>query len=368
MDNKKNIPVHVKNRVAWSEWMGFIVCGNGDYTITFTFDEEWGEDTAKTAFFKYRTDEGMRHKKQPFIGNTVEVPILSNIREVEVGVSFGDIATTTGAPLRCVPSVRCEAGEESEYEKERFDELMQLFNDWLHEHKNLKTLEGFYCALSEAENDEGPPITNNVVGVDRVNFNGNDLRYCNDGGVVKSVEEVEREGTKYLRLRFDMGPLVTNFDVPEFIDIPVSLITERVEEVDGPGLTINSTGLELDLGVGSGGAGGSSHEHDNKDLLDKFGIKFNDENYLYNDDRIVWTSHNGGVISEFSVDENGDISIRIETGHRENEVLTIPAVPTKVSQLTNDSKFVTAEYVTAAINGSLDEIEAMIDESGVLDE
>lgn len=30
--------------------------------------------------------------------------------------------------------------------------------------------------------------------------------------------------------------------------------------------------------------------------------------------------------------------------------------------------FVTAEYVTAAINGSLDEIEAMIDESGVLDE
>lgn len=38
----------------------------------------------------------------------------------------------------------------------------------------------------------------------------------------------------------------------------------------------------------------------------------------------------------------------------------------------NEKKFTTSQemqqYVTAAINGSLDEIEAMIDESGVLDE
>ncbi len=46
----------------------------------------------------------------------------------------------------------------------------------------------------------------------------------------------------------------------------------------------------------------------------------------------------------------------------------IPDIPTKTSQLVNDSNFVTAEYVTNAINGSLDEVEAMIDESGVLDE
>lgn len=46
----------------------------------------------------------------------------------------------------------------------------------------------------------------------------------------------------------------------------------------------------------------------------------------------------------------------------------IPDIPTKTSQLANDSDFVTAEYVTNAINGSLDEVEAMIDESGVLDE
>ena len=254
MDSKKNIPVQVKNRVAWTGWSGFIVCGNTDYTITFTFDEEWGEATAKTARFKFRTDEGMRYTDQPFTGDTVAVPMLSNVREVEVGVYVGDLNTTTGATIRCVPSILCGSGEQSEYEKERFNELMQMFNDWLHEHKNLKTLEGFYCALSEAENDEGPPINSNVVGIDRVSFNGNDLRYCSDGGVVKSVEEVERDDIKYLRLRFDRGALITNYlDVPDFIDIPVALITERVEEVAGPGLTVNSTGLELDLGVGSSG-------------------------------------------------------------------------------------------------------------------
>ena len=51
-----------------------------------------------------------------------------------------------------------------------------------------------------------------------------------------------------------------------------------------------------------------------------------------------------------------------------DEVVAEIDVPTKTSELENDSGFVTAEYVTAAINGSLDEIEAMIDESGVLDE
>lgn len=53
----------------------------------------------------------------------------------------------------------------------------------------------------------------------------------------------------------------------------------------------------------------------------------------------------------------------------------IPEIPEKTSQLKNDSDFVTADYVTAAINGSLGEIETMIDEietlineSGVLDD
>jgi hypothetical protein len=130
-----------------------------------------------------------------------------------------------------------------------------------HEHSNLKTLEEFYCAVSELENDNGMTILPDVVGLDRVSFRGNDLRYCSDGGVVRSVEEIEREDTKYLRLWFHRGDMFVENNLPEFIDIPVNLVTERVEEVLGPGLSTNSTGLELDLGMNSGED--SNHEHEN---------------------------------------------------------------------------------------------------------
>lgn len=45
----------------------------------------------------------------------------------------------------------------------------------------------------------------------------------------------------------------------------------------------------------------------------------------------------------------------------------MPDIPTKTSDLENDSNFVTAEYVTNAINGTLGELENLIDESGVLE-
>jgi hypothetical protein len=104
-------------------------------------------------------------------------------------------------------------------------------------------------------------ILPDTVGLDRVSFRNNDLRYCSDGGVVRRVEEIEREDTKYLRLWFHLGDRFIENNLPEFIDIPVNLVTERVEEITGPGLTTNSTGLELDLGMNSGED--SNHEHEN---------------------------------------------------------------------------------------------------------
>lgn len=111
---QRDIRVVVKDRVARTEGQPVIVCGNGDYTVTFSFDDEWSEASTKTARFKYLTAEGMKHKDVDFAGSTVKVPTLSNIREVEVGVYAGGLATSTGAPIRCEPSVRCGSGEEEE--------------------------------------------------------------------------------------------------------------------------------------------------------------------------------------------------------------------------------------------------------------
>ena len=111
------------------------------------------------------------------------------------------------------------------------------------------------------------------------------------------------------------------------------------------------------------------HTHENKELLDE--ISIGSHGNLEVDGCPYWSNKNGNVIESITVDETtGDITIR----ERFVPNKATPPFETKIkqhfktSELENDSGFVTAEYVTAAINGSLDEIEAMIDESGVLDE
>lgn len=243
----KNIPVRVEKRMAWTGWPGYIVCGNTGYTITFTFDQEWDGVEAKTARFKFRTDEGMGHTDQPFTGDTVEVPVLSNIREVQVGVFAGDLTTTTGATIRCVPSIRCNSGESTEYEKERFDELMQLFNDLLHKHGNIKTLAKLACVLAEAESDDGPTIVPDYVGVDRLKFWDNYIRYCSDGCVISAVsEETNKEGQKVMRLWFNSGPLNLG-TCPAHLDVPVAEVKDVTTEL-GPDVTVNGSELVLPSG------------------------------------------------------------------------------------------------------------------------
>ena len=111
------------------------------------------------------------------------------------------------------------------------------------------------------------------------------------------------------------------------------------------------------------------HTHENKEVLDK--INISSHGNLEVDGWPYWSNKNGSVIESITVDETtGDITIR----ERFVPNTAIPPFETKIkqhyktSEIDNDSGFVTEEYVTAAINGSLDEIEAMIDESGVLDE
>ena len=124
----RNIKVHVKDKVAVVEGDPVIVCGNSDYTVTFSFDDEWDEAKVKTARFKYQTAEGPAHIDQPFEGDTVEVPELTDIRELEVGVFVDNLTTTTGATIRSKPGVRCGSGAPQDPAPDVYDELMELIN------------------------------------------------------------------------------------------------------------------------------------------------------------------------------------------------------------------------------------------------
>ena len=122
----QNLNITVANKVAtYVQRDGFIVCGNKDYKITFTFDSEWDEHTVKTARFKWKGT----YTDVLLVENVVEVPKISNATEVEVGVFAGDLCTTTPALIPCVKSILCDEGAPKEPTPDVYSQLMDMLTD-----------------------------------------------------------------------------------------------------------------------------------------------------------------------------------------------------------------------------------------------
>lgn len=103
----RNIAIKIENKIAVRLDEKEIVCGNSNYTITFTFDEEWVKHDGKIARFTFLKNEKTKYIDVTFSGNSCKVPILSGIDKVSVGVYAGDLQTTTGAVIRCKKSILC---------------------------------------------------------------------------------------------------------------------------------------------------------------------------------------------------------------------------------------------------------------------
>lgn len=107
--------IDVVNKVAtYRKRDGDIVCGNNDYKIQFSFDSEWDAHATKTARFIW----GGGYTDVEFTGDTCDVPVITNVTHVTVGVYAGELATTTPAEIGCKLSILCLAAKPSE-ENER---------------------------------------------------------------------------------------------------------------------------------------------------------------------------------------------------------------------------------------------------------
>lgn len=105
-----------------------IVCGNSGYTIEFDFDAEWDAHVIKTARFVYAKGGELKYQDVVFSGNTADVPILSNVREVYVGVFAGDLRTTTPARVPCDKSILCGGGVHEEPPEDVYLQILELIN------------------------------------------------------------------------------------------------------------------------------------------------------------------------------------------------------------------------------------------------
>ena len=99
-----NMNITISSRIARVDGTPQIVCGNSDYTVSFSFDSEWDAYTEKTAqFFCVRAGKP-QIVAVDFTGTSCAVPVLSDVDFVEIGVTAGTIRTST--PAR-VPCFRC---------------------------------------------------------------------------------------------------------------------------------------------------------------------------------------------------------------------------------------------------------------------
>lgn len=86
-----------------------LICGNSGDQIRFTFDSEWEAHTTKTARFVW----GKKHFDVEFVGDTCDIPVVTNATTLLVGVYAGedgadeDCIASTNARIPCVLSSRC---------------------------------------------------------------------------------------------------------------------------------------------------------------------------------------------------------------------------------------------------------------------
>ena len=120
-----NIQITVRDKAAQPEGAPVIVCGNSDYTVTFTFDDEWSQYTAKTARFCFVQNGVRRYYDVLFEGDTVSVPVLSDVYEVEIGVYAGDIHTSTPARIPCARSVTDGAPVHADPQLDVYNQLLE---------------------------------------------------------------------------------------------------------------------------------------------------------------------------------------------------------------------------------------------------
>ena len=99
--------VAVNGKIAtYNRRDGEIVCNNSDYSIQFTFSNEWAGVDKKTARFIWNGE----YFDQEFTGVTCPVPEIRGTDTVQVGVyTEGDLRTTTDAVIGCQRSILCKS-------------------------------------------------------------------------------------------------------------------------------------------------------------------------------------------------------------------------------------------------------------------
>lgn len=109
--------------IEGDEW---IVTDNDDYTLELVPDSEWDEFPAKTVLYIYDNGKCILH---PITGNTDTIPVVQHSGRLHIGVTAGEIRTTTWVTIPIKSSARRKGRVEiPEPEPEVYDQIMEAVN------------------------------------------------------------------------------------------------------------------------------------------------------------------------------------------------------------------------------------------------
>lgn len=95
------IDIIIRDKTASAVNPPCIVCGNSDYNVKFDFDDEWQAHNSKIGVFAYNRCGEWQSEKVLFEGDICPVPALHGVRSVWIGVTAGDVRTSTPADVPC---------------------------------------------------------------------------------------------------------------------------------------------------------------------------------------------------------------------------------------------------------------------------
>ncbi len=123
------IYITIENLIAKAPETAVIVSDNTGYQIEFDFDDAWDGYPLKTAVFVWYRDSLPYCQSIPFSGDTVQVPRLPAVGHLYVGVTAGNLQTTTPARIACDRSILSSGGSEPEAPTEsEYAQIMALIH------------------------------------------------------------------------------------------------------------------------------------------------------------------------------------------------------------------------------------------------
>ena len=123
-----NINISVRDKIPTVQTPLVLVTDNSGYTLTFDFDREWDDYRYKTVIVA--DENGAEIEKILMDGNTCSLTALGNkLWRIKIGVTAGDIITTTPCDVRILPSILSFInGRVAPPPEDIYSQIMELLN------------------------------------------------------------------------------------------------------------------------------------------------------------------------------------------------------------------------------------------------